>query len=104
MALKAGVQVKGLLVRVGIDSADGSWNAPMRVKSGEFAYVTISENVKKQLRGNLARYYDEFVSAAASFGEQLPRALLERRPTLIRISITSLMAIKDSEENASSRC
>jgi hypothetical protein len=68
--------VKGLLVRVGIDSTDGSWNAPMRLTSGEFAYVTISENVNRQLRGNLARYYDEFVSAAASFGEQLPRALL----------------------------
>jgi hypothetical protein len=68
--------MKGLLVRVGIDSKDGSWNAPLRLKSGEFAYVTISENVNRQLRGNLARYYDEFVSTAASFGEQLPRVLL----------------------------
>ena len=48
----------------------------MRVTSGEFAYVTIIENVNRQIRGNLARYSDEFVSAAASFGDQLPRALL----------------------------
>lgn len=48
----------------------------MRVTSGEFAYVTIIENVNRQLRGNLARYSDEFVSAAASFSDQLPRALL----------------------------
>jgi hypothetical protein len=68
--------VKGLLVRVGIDSTDGSWNAPMRVTSGEFAYVTITENVNRQLRSNLARYYDEFVSATVSFGERLPTALL----------------------------
>ena len=34
--------MKGLLVRVGIDSTDGCWNAPMRLASSEFAYVTIS--------------------------------------------------------------
>jgi Nucleotide modification associated domain 3 len=68
--------VKGLLVRVGIDSTDGSWNAPMRLISGEFAYVTIKESMSRQLRSSFARYYDEFVPVAASFDEQLPRALL----------------------------
>ena len=29
--------MNGLLVRVGIDSTDGGWNAPMRLASGEFA-------------------------------------------------------------------
>jgi hypothetical protein len=48
----------------------------MRVTSGEFAYVTITENVNRQLRSNLARYYDEFVSATVSFGERLPTSLL----------------------------
>jgi hypothetical protein len=68
--------VKGLLVRVGIDSTDGSWNAPMRLASGEFAYVTIRESENRQPRNGLARYYDDFIPAAASFGEQLPEALL----------------------------
>ena len=31
--------MNGLLVRVGINSTDGSWNAPMRLTSGEFAYL-----------------------------------------------------------------
>ena len=35
--------MNGLVVRVGIDSTDGCWNAPMRLASGEFAYITITE-------------------------------------------------------------
>ncbi len=66
--------VKGLLVRVGIDSTDGGWNAPMRLASGEFAYVTITES--KPLRDGLARRYDEFISVANRFGEQLPPTLI----------------------------
>jgi hypothetical protein len=68
--------VKGLLVRVGIDSTDGSWNAPMRLTSSEFAYITIAEGRNKQLRSGLARYYNEFAPTVATFGEQLPRALV----------------------------
>lgn len=66
--------MKGLLVRVGIDSTDGAWNAPVRLASGEFAYITITE--EKPLRGGLARFYDEFSSAAKRFGEDLPSNLL----------------------------
>jgi len=36
--------MNGLLVRVGIDSTDGGWNAPVRLASGEFAYVTITDS------------------------------------------------------------
>ena len=35
-------QMRGLLVRVGIDSTDGGWNVPMRSTPLKFAYVTIA--------------------------------------------------------------
>ena len=41
--------MRGLLVRVGIDSTDGNWNAPVRKASGEFAYVTITETKRIRL-------------------------------------------------------
>lgn len=66
--------MNGLLVRVGIDSTDGRWNAPLRLATGEFAYVTITDT--KTLRDGLARLYDEFVPVVAHFGEQLPSDLL----------------------------
>jgi len=66
--------MNGLLVRVGIDSTDGRWNAPMRLGSGEFAYVTITDT--KPLREGMSRSYDEFTPVAARFGERLPESLL----------------------------
>ncbi|HXP60385.1 MAG TPA: hypothetical protein VN829_07840 [Dongiaceae bacterium] len=66
--------MNGLLVRVGIDSSDGRWNAPVRESSGEFAYVTITET--KRLRPGLARNYDELAPAVARFGLPLPERLL----------------------------
>ena len=68
--------MNGLLVRVGIDSTDGGWNAPMRLASGEFAYVTITEDIKQQPRDGMARRYDEFVPTASRFGKELPPNLL----------------------------
>jgi hypothetical protein len=66
--------VKGLLVRVGIDSSDGRWNAPVRESAGEFAHVTITET--KHVRPTLGRTYDEFVPAVARCGSSLPERLL----------------------------
>jgi hypothetical protein len=66
--------MNGLLVRVGIDSTDGSWNAPMRSATGEFAYITITDT--KPARDGLARHYDEFIPVVKRFGEQLPPELL----------------------------
>jgi hypothetical protein len=66
--------MNGLLVRVGIDSTDGHWNAPVRTSAGEFAYVTITET--KPLRRGMARRYDEFALVVERFGESLPEALL----------------------------
>ena len=44
----------------------------MRLASGEFAFVTITET--KPLREGMARRYDEFAAVSASFGEKLPAA------------------------------
>lgn len=66
--------MNGLLVRVGIDSTDGCWNAPMILSSREFAYVTITDT--KLLREGMARFYDEFIPVANRFGAQLPSELL----------------------------
>ena len=66
--------MNGLLVRVGIDSTDRCWNAPMRLASGEFAYVTITDS--KAMRNGMARRYDEFIPVVKRFGEQLPPPLL----------------------------
>ena len=66
--------MNGLLVRVGIDSTDGCWNAPMRLASGEFAYITITDT--KPMRARMAHRYDEFIPVVKRFGEQLPAPLL----------------------------
>ena len=63
----------GLLVRVGIDSTDGNWNAPYDPATGEFAYVTITE--VRPLRPGFARLYDEFVPALSRFKMSLPDRL-----------------------------
>jgi Nucleotide modification associated domain 3 len=65
--------MKGLLVRVGIDSTDGRCNAPMRLASGEFAYVTITDT--KPMRKGLARRYNEFIPVVKRFGVELPSSL-----------------------------
>jgi len=48
----------------------------MRLASGEFAYVTITE--AKPLREGMARRYDVFIPAVKRFGEALPSPLLGR--------------------------
>lgn len=70
--------MKGLLVRVGIDQTDGGWNAPVRTETGEFAYVTITEQAP--LRPRMATPYDQFESVVQPFGESLP-FLLRANPT-----------------------
>jgi hypothetical protein len=72
-----------LLVRVGIDSTDGCWNAPMRLESRELAYITITET--KAIRDGMAGYYDEFVPVAVRYVEPLPEALLGQ-PTHLALS------------------
>ena len=72
--------MKGLLVRVGIDSTDGCWNAPMRLASREFAYVSIMDT--KPVRKGMARRYDEFIPVVKHLGEELPLPLLRQQTHL----------------------
>ena len=67
-------RMNGLLVRVGIDATDGGWNAPVLAATGDFAYVTITE--EKPLRAGQARLYDELKPAVQRFGVSLPTDLL----------------------------
>jgi hypothetical protein len=46
----------------------------MRLASGEFAYVTITDT--KPMRKGMARRYDEFIPVVKRFGQQLPVALV----------------------------
>jgi len=70
--------MKGLLVRVGIDSTDGEWNGPVRTKTGEFGYVTITEEAP--LRPGMATLYDQFVPVVQRFEQSLP-FMLRGKPT-----------------------
>lgn len=54
--------MNGLLVRVGIDSTNGCWNAPTRLATGESVYVTITDS--KPMRKGLACLHDEVVLGA----------------------------------------
>jgi hypothetical protein len=66
--------MKGLLVRVGIDSTDdGHWNGPADSASGAFIYVPIAET--KPLRPGFERFYDELRPALSSFQLNLPAHL-----------------------------
>ena len=67
----------GLLVRVGIDSACGRWNAPSDFDSRSFAYVPIPES-KKQ-RSWLSTGYHEFTKSVHLLSNSLPVAL-QREP------------------------
>ena len=69
--------MKALLLRVGIDSTDGGWQAPVRAKTGEFAYVPITEDRDdKPPRRGLVRRFDEFIDPVAKLGAELPSRLL----------------------------
>ena len=70
--------MKGLLVRVGIDSTDGQWNGPVRTRTGEFAFVTITEEAP--LRPGMATPYDQFIPVVQRFDQSLP-FMLRGKPT-----------------------
>jgi hypothetical protein len=69
--------MKGLLVRVGIDSSDeGRWNAPVDTASWSFAYVPIAET--KAVRRGFGRSYDELRPGLQRLGYSLPAHLVGR--------------------------
>lgn len=65
--------MKGLLVRVGVDSTSGYWNAPVNIDTRRFAYVPIPE--EDELRRRYARPYAECVLPLARFKVALPTNL-----------------------------
>jgi hypothetical protein len=69
--------MRGLLVRVGIDSSDeGHWNAPVDTRSWSFAYVPIVET--KTFRRGLGTFYDELQTCLKKLGQRLPDHLVRR--------------------------
>jgi hypothetical protein len=70
--------MKGLLVRVGIDTSCGFWNCPIDTKSGSFVYVPIPEQKDTPCRNDLERPYfaDKTLKEALSqFNLYLPQHL-----------------------------
>jgi hypothetical protein len=76
--------VRALLVRVGIDTTAGGWNAPVDPDSLEFVYVPIPEARDQQFHPGLATTYAPLKAALATFGAgslvrtALPESLVER--------------------------
>ncbi len=68
--------VKGLLVRVGIDSTSGEWHGPYDPVTNHFVYVPIPETGKP--RNGMVRKYDELIPALKRMGFSLaPRLINE---------------------------
>jgi hypothetical protein len=63
--------MRGLLVRVGIDSKCGRWNAPVDPDTGRYVYVPIPERAENVEPG-MGRSYEEVVPALAGLGVDLP--------------------------------
>ncbi len=63
--------MKVLLLRVGIDTTAGHWNAPAKLSSREFVYVPIPESTD-DFRPNLERKYSEIEAVISAFGVKLP--------------------------------
>jgi hypothetical protein len=66
-------EARGLLVRVGIDSACGSWNAPVDLTTGQFVYVPIPES--RPLRPGMRYDFDDLTQHLARMGTALPAVM-----------------------------
>jgi hypothetical protein len=64
--------MRAFLVRIGVDQAYGSWNAPMDPDTNEFVYVSIPES--RPMRATLATPYSLVEPALARFAEAHPTA------------------------------
>jgi hypothetical protein len=84
--------MKGLLVRVGIDSTYGHWNAPVDPKTKEFVYVPIPGGDKSEILQGISTDYEEFLPPLEKFAAprgkdvhrnlRMPRDLLNQRTHL----------------------
>jgi len=59
-------EMKGLLVRIGVDQAYGGWNAPVDTE-GRFVYVPIPEKRDTSFHAGLERRYGEVLPALQRF-------------------------------------
>ena len=59
--------MKALLIRIGVDQAFGSWNAPVDPASGQFVYVPIPESSGTPFHPALERRYAEVLPALQGF-------------------------------------
>ena len=59
--------MKGLLIRVGIDSMFGGWNAPVDPKTYRFLYVPIPEDTGIEFRNDFKRKYNELIPEINTF-------------------------------------
>ena len=66
--------MKGLLVRVGIDTTCGNWNGPVDQETNNFVYVPIPEN-RDAAHDGYERPYSEVVPALDRIGMTLPSQL-----------------------------
>lgn len=77
--MKSSPEREALLVRVGIDSSCGGWNAPVNPDTLEFVYVPIpEEHPNKAIRPGYERSYQEFKPSCTSLGEEFPERLLDK--------------------------
>jgi hypothetical protein len=58
---------KGILIRVGIDSSYGEWNAPVNPDNGDFVFLPIPENKKHEINPGQAFPYNHFISDLKKF-------------------------------------
>lgn len=58
-------QMKGILVRIGVDQSYGRWNAPVDLQDGDFVFVPIPE--KSKMRPQLEGRYSEILPALQQF-------------------------------------
>mgnify|MGYP000915563064 CR=1 FL=1 len=69
--------MKGVLVRVAIDSTCGHWNSPYEPLTGRFVYVPIPES-PNGLHPELIHKYDEVTPSLKRIGMSLPYHLLDK--------------------------
>jgi putative DNA base modification enzyme with NMAD domain/EVE domain-containing protein len=75
--------MKGLLIRVGIDSSYGQWNAPVDPETGGFLYVPIPEDEGAKFREGLERQYNnelkqEIEAFYSNYSPNFPKKLYDR--------------------------
>jgi len=59
--------MNAFLVRIGVDSSYGGWNAPMDSRSGSFLHVPVPENDDTEMRKGLAQSFSTIYPQVETF-------------------------------------